>query len=192
MLTEGVSRSDADALAKVNTDLISNFMEGLKLAGLTPKRFLLQTGTHREGPLRNAIANGFRRKALRLPHRTGDRAILRVGPAGHAGEQLLLPVRSIPTSSIHLTDESSRQEDKLFAYAKETGAGWNVVRPSYIIGAVRDNQLNYMFGFAVYAAVCAHLGQPLRFPGDYLAWDKEFCESSAMLNSYLSEYVSCG
>lgn len=48
-----------------------------------------------------------------------------------------------------------------------------------------------MFGFAVYAAVCAHLKQPLKFPGDYLAWDKEFCESSAMLNSYLSEYVAC-
>lgn len=65
------------------------------------------------------------------------------------------------------------------------------MRPSYIIGAVRDNQLNYMFGFAVYAAVSARLKQPLKFPGDYLAWDKEFCESSAMLNSYLSEYVSC-
>lgn len=36
--------SDADALAKVNADLISNFIEGLKLASLTPKRFLLQTG----------------------------------------------------------------------------------------------------------------------------------------------------
>ena len=56
---------------------------------------------------------------------------------------------------------------------------------------MRDNQLNYMFGFAVYASVCAHLKEPLKFPGDYLAWDKEFCESSAMLNSYLSEYVSC-
>ena len=88
------------------------------------------------------------------------------------------------------TDIHLSQEDRLFAYSKETGAGWNVVRPSYIIGAVRDNQLNYMFGFAVFAAVCAHLKQPLKFPGDYLAWDKEFCESSAMLNSYLSEYVA--
>lgn len=83
-----------------------------------------------------------------------------------------------------------RQEDKLFEWCKEIGASWNVVRPSYIIGAVRDNQLNYMFGFAVYASVCAHLKQPLKFPGDYLAWDKEFCESSAMLNSFLSEWAS--
>lgn len=48
-----------------------------------------------------------------------------------------------------------------------------------------------MFGFAVYAAVCAELKEPLRFPGDYLAWDKEFCESSAVMNSYLSEWAVC-
>ena len=60
--------SDADALAKVNSaysirclliqtstdlsipaDLISNFIEGLKLASLTPKRFLLQTGAKHYG-----------------------------------------------------------------------------------------------------------------------------------------------
>lgn len=36
--------SDADALADINTMLISNFIDGVKLAGLTPKRFVLQTG----------------------------------------------------------------------------------------------------------------------------------------------------
>lgn len=41
--------SDADALAKVNSDLISNFIEALKLANLTPKRFLLQTGAKHYG-----------------------------------------------------------------------------------------------------------------------------------------------
>ena len=41
--------SDADALAKVNADLISNFIEGLKFANLTPKRFLLQTGAKQYG-----------------------------------------------------------------------------------------------------------------------------------------------
>ncbi len=40
---------DADALAKVNSDLISNFIEGLKIAELTPKRFLLQTGAKHYG-----------------------------------------------------------------------------------------------------------------------------------------------
>lgn len=149
--------SDADALAKVNTNLISNFMEGLNHASLKPKRFVLQTGAKHYG--------------------------FHIGPATSPSFE----------SDARVKLENNfyyPQEDKLFAYCKETGAGWNVVRPSYIIGAVRDNQLNYMFGFAVYAAVSAHLKQPLKFPGDYLAWDKEFCESSAMLNSYLSEYVS--
>lgn len=60
--------SDADALAKVNcecptfvmelskavahvsiADLIQNFCEGLKLASLNPKRFLLQTGAKHYG-----------------------------------------------------------------------------------------------------------------------------------------------
>ena len=31
--------------------------------------------------------------------------------------------------------------------------------------------------------------QPLVFPGDYLAWDKEQSQSSAMHNSYLSEWA---
>jgi len=62
------------------------------------------------------------------------------------------------------------QEDILFDYCKATGAQWNVVRPSYIIGAVRDGALNHMIGFSIYAAVQAHLKLPLAFPGDYAAW----------------------
>lgn len=81
------------------------------------------------------------------------------------------------------------QEDTLSAYGKDQGAGWNVMRPSYIIGAVRDNLLNHMVGFAVYASVCAHLKQPMLFPADYVAWDKEYCQSSAMMNSYMNEWA---
>ena len=81
------------------------------------------------------------------------------------------------------------QEDILDKYCKENGLAWNVVRPSYIIGAVRDNMLNHMNGFAVYASVQAHLKQPLLFPGDYVAWDKEICQSTAMINAYLEEWA---
>ena len=41
--------SDADALAKLNTDLLVNFLTGLKDAGLKPKRVLLQTGAKHYG-----------------------------------------------------------------------------------------------------------------------------------------------
>lgn len=63
------------------------------------------------------------------------------------------------------------------------------MRPSYIIGAVRDNLLNHMVGLAAYCAVQAHLGQPIAFPGDYVAWDREYCQSSGMLNAYLEEWA---
>ena len=82
------------------------------------------------------------------------------------------------------------QEDALFKFCKETGAGWNVVRPSYIIGAVRDGSLNHMVGLAIYAAIQAHLKQPLAFPGDYAAWDREYCQSTAMLNAYFEEWAA--
>ena len=36
--------SDADEMARVNSELLKNFLEGLKVASITPKRFMLQTG----------------------------------------------------------------------------------------------------------------------------------------------------
>jgi hypothetical protein len=56
------------------------------------------------------------------------------------------------------------QEDLLSTYCKENGLEWNVMRPSYIIGAVRDNLLNNMIGISIYGAVCAYLKEPLKFP----------------------------
>lgn len=74
-------------------------------------------------------------------------------------------------------------------YCKETGAAWNVVRPSYIIGAVRDSALNFMIGLAIFGAVESYLGRPLNFPGDYAAWDREYCQSTALLNAHFQEWA---
>lgn len=63
------------------------------------------------------------------------------------------------------------------------------MRPSYIIGAVRDNLLNNMVGISVYGSVCAYLKEPLAFPGDYAGWDREHCQSTALLNSYFYEWT---
>ncbi|KAJ5263935.1 hypothetical protein N7478_011540 [Penicillium angulare] len=81
------------------------------------------------------------------------------------------------------------QEDALERYCNDTGAAWNVVRPSYIIGAVRDSALNFMIGLAIFGAVESHLGRPLNFPGDYAAWDREYCQSTALLNAHFQEWV---
>ena len=41
--------SKADELAQVNSDLLRNFLEAMKLAAITPKRFMLQTGAKNYG-----------------------------------------------------------------------------------------------------------------------------------------------
>ena len=41
--------SNADELVKVNSALLSNFLEALPAAGIKPKRFLLQTGAKNYG-----------------------------------------------------------------------------------------------------------------------------------------------
>lgn len=63
------------------------------------------------------------------------------------------------------------------------------MRPSYTIGAVRDNLLNNMVGIAIYASVCAHLKEPLALPGDYAGWDRKHCQNTAMLSSYFYEWT---
>ncbi|KAK5226439.1 hypothetical protein LTR47_009117 [Exophiala xenobiotica] len=148
--------SDADELTKVNASLLENFIGGLKVANLTPKRFLLQTGAKQYG--------------------------FHIGPATSPSFE----------SDPRITSEKNfyyAQEDILSAYCHETGAQWQVVRPSYIIGAVRDNLLNHLVGIAVYASVQAYLKEPLSFPGDYIAWDREYCQSTALLNAYLEEWA---
>ena len=148
--------SDASALAKVNTDLISNFASALTLANLKPKRFLLQTGAKHYG--------------------------FHIGPATSPSFET--------DSRINLEENFYYpQEDALAAYCKKQGLSWNVVRPSYIIGAVRDNLLNYLVGFGVFASVSSAMGEKMRFPGDYAAWDREHCQSSGLMNAYLEEWA---
>ncbi|KFA71245.1 hypothetical protein S40288_11314 [Stachybotrys chartarum IBT 40288] len=50
--------------------------------------------------------------------------------------------------------------------------------------AVSDGSLNHRLGFGIYASVQAYLKQPILFPGDYRAWDREQVESTALLNAY--------
>ncbi|MCJ1300163.1 hypothetical protein MMC08_002957 [Hypocenomyce scalaris] len=82
------------------------------------------------------------------------------------------------------------QEDILFKWCRQNATQWNVIRPSFILGAVKDAAMNMVYPLCVYAAVQAHLTQPLVFPGDYVAWDKEQIQSTAMLNSYMSEWAA--
>ena len=82
------------------------------------------------------------------------------------------------------------QEDALYEYCRAVGATWNVSRPNFIIGAVRDGTLNHLIGIGIYAAVQAHLGRPISFPGDYRAWDREQAQSTGLLNAHFQEWLA--
>lgn len=82
------------------------------------------------------------------------------------------------------------QEDHLFSHCAAHNIGWNVARPSFILGAVPDAAMNVAFPIAVYASVCRQLGAPLDFPGGLSSWDTVQVQSSAMLNGYLEEWMA--
>jgi hypothetical protein len=81
------------------------------------------------------------------------------------------------------------QEDRLFEYCSRHGAQWNVVRPSFIMGAVGDSQINYLYGLGIYAAIQAHLKQPIHFPASLESWTTISGQSSAFMNAYLEEWA---
>ncbi|KAK7409527.1 hypothetical protein QQX98_008311 [Neonectria punicea] len=82
------------------------------------------------------------------------------------------------------------QEDALYDFCKRhPESGWNVVRPSGIIGVTQGSPLNLFFPLAVYAAVQAHKGEPLNFNGDFSSWQREYSYSTARLTGYLSEWA---
>jgi nucleoside-diphosphate-sugar epimerase len=81
------------------------------------------------------------------------------------------------------------QEDLLWKYCKANNASWNIICPAWIIGAVTGAAMNALHPLAVYAAVQAHKGEPLHYPGDIEGWNGWQEHSTAMLTGYLSEWA---
>ena len=83
------------------------------------------------------------------------------------------------------------QEDILYKYCKShPSTSWNIICPAWVIGAVNNAAMNALHPLAVYAVVCAHKKEPLKFPGDYSAWLAVGEHSSAKLTGYLSEWAA--
>ncbi|KAK3672160.1 hypothetical protein LTR78_007913 [Recurvomyces mirabilis] len=81
------------------------------------------------------------------------------------------------------------QEDLLYQYCKDQQIHWNIICPAWIIGAVNNAAMNALHPLAVYAAVQAHKGEKLKYPGDYNAWLALGEHSTAYLTGYLSEWA---
>nr|RBQ89231.1 hypothetical protein FVER53263_09975 [Fusarium verticillioides] len=81
------------------------------------------------------------------------------------------------------------QEDALMQFARDHDIGWNTTRPASIPGAVTDAAMNLCLPLAIYATVKKHLGQPIEYPSDIVAWEMTEQLSSAQMNSYLAEWA---
>lgn len=81
------------------------------------------------------------------------------------------------------------QEDFLWDFCKTHGIQWNVVMPSFIMGAVPDAAMNLVYPLGIYASVTAHLNSALEFPSDLKAWEATHVGSSSTLNAYLEEWA---
>ncbi|KAK5114527.1 hypothetical protein LTR62_002462 [Meristemomyces frigidus] len=81
------------------------------------------------------------------------------------------------------------QEDLLFEYCKKHNTHWNIICPGWIIGAVNNAAMNALHPLAVYAAVQAHKGEKLNYPGAYESWLAVTEHSTAYLTGYLSEWA---
>ncbi|PRQ22799.1 putative 3-oxo-5-beta-steroid 4-dehydrogenase [Rosa chinensis] len=63
-------------------------------------------------------------------------------------------------------------EDILFEEVKKKeGLTWSVHRPGVIFGFSPYSLMNAIGSLCVYAAICKHQGQPLRFPGSKGTWE---------------------
>ncbi|MBT2271364.1 NAD-dependent epimerase/dehydratase family protein [Rhodococcus qingshengii] len=57
------------------------------------------------------------------------------------------------------------QHDIVRRHVARHGGAWTILRPTTIIGSTRSGSASILLCVAFYAAVCAELGHPFRFPG---------------------------
>ncbi|KAK5124393.1 hypothetical protein LTR85_001610 [Meristemomyces frigidus] len=130
--------------------------------------------------------------ALDVAKITAKRILLQTGAKNYGVH--LGPIRSPPVESDPRVTLQANfyypQEDSLFQYCKDhPNTHWNIMMPAWIIGAVSNASMNAHHPLAVYAAVQAHKGEKLLYPGDLSAWLGLGEHSTAMLTGYLSEWA---
>lgn len=84
------------------------------------------------------------------------------------------------------------QEDFLWEWSRANKTHWNVTRPGFIIGAVREAAMNIAYGLAIFVSVQNELGRDLSFLGKIATWDVEKNLSSAKLIAYRVEWTIVG
>ncbi|KAK7423381.1 hypothetical protein QQZ08_009058 [Neonectria magnoliae] len=111
----------------------------------------------------------------------------------HIGRVRTPLVESDPQPRHLQTNFYYAQEDRLFEFCKKhPETKWNVIRPARIIGSAPRARMNTFYSFAIYAAIQARKGEPLKFNGDFDSCKFEPSHSSAILTGDLSEWVVLG
>ncbi|EGP86794.1 unnamed protein product [Zymoseptoria tritici ST99CH_3D7] len=107
----------------------------------------------------------------------------------HQGPSRTPYVESDPRSNIE-PNFYYPQEDLLFDYCKShPETSWNIICPAWIIGATTNAAMNALHPIAIYAAVQAHKGQRMGYPGAYQNWLVTCEHSTAYLTGFLSEWA---
>lgn len=146
-------------MTKLNRSLLSNFLEALPIAGIQPRRILLQTG---------AKHYGVNLGRVRTPMLETDPRI---------------------DDSKNPNFYYAQEDVLFNYCERHPETQWNVVRPAVVVGATQNSQVNGFQSFAFYAAVQAQKGEMLQFGGDFDTWQGDFYHSSARMNAYLAEWM---
>lgn len=131
-------------------------------------------------------------KAITLAKITPKRFLLQTGAKNYGVQigRVRAPAIESDPAPTHLEPNFYYPQEKvLFEYCKANNTSWNVIRPAWILGAVSNAQMNALLPVAIYAAVQAHKGEPISFPGDWETWQYEDNHSTALLTGYLSEWA---
>lgn len=81
------------------------------------------------------------------------------------------------------------QEDLLYEFCKKNNTKWNIICPAWIIGAVNNAAMNALHPIAIYAAVQAHKGEKMEYPGSLTNWLASTEHATAYLTGYESEWA---
>ncbi|GIZ48325.1 hypothetical protein CKM354_001139100 [Cercospora kikuchii] len=129
--------------------------------------------------------------ALKISKITPKRFLLQTGAKNynvHQGPARTPHVESDPRSNV-APNFYYPQEDLLFEYCKKNNTAWNIICPAWVIGAVNNAAMNALHPIAIYAAVQAHKGEKMEYPGALVNWLAPVEHSTAYLTGYLSEWA---
>lgn len=129
---------------------------------------------------------------LSFNDRPFKRIVLQTG-AKHYGVHIgpiITPSREHDPRVLTIPNFYYAQEDILIELSKTQKFNWGVTRSSNIVGAVKDNFMNFSVALGLYFAIQKELGQPIVFPGTEKKWNSVESFSSSLMNAYLAEYVA--